>query len=130
MKPPAILYCHCQHARILPEEVKKAALKSLTESGQPFEAVPDLCEASARRDPALARIAGLGSLKIAACYPRAIKWLFHAAGAPLSIEETQIVNLRVLNGAQAAEELMSGTLSPNLPSGKVTALDAPVPVTT
>ena len=63
MKPPALLYCHCQYAQVLPPEVKLATLKALSESGQPFEAVPDLCELSARRDPALARLAAGGPVE-------------------------------------------------------------------
>ena len=59
-KPPTILYCHCQYAQIVPKEVKEAVLKKLCESGVAFEAVADLCEMAARRDPALPRLAGGG----------------------------------------------------------------------
>ena len=38
---------------------------------------------SARRDPALKQLADGGAGKIAACYPRAGKWLFAAAQSPL-----------------------------------------------
>ncbi len=118
---PAILYCHCQYARVLPEEVKQAVLRKLCESGQPFEAVADLCELSARKDPSLARLAAAGPIKIAACFPRALKWLFGSANAPLSIENTEIVNLRSLTAEQACSALFDSPLTPNLPVGKVTA---------
>jgi hypothetical protein len=121
MKTPAILYCHCQYAQVLPEEVKRATLKRLCESGQPFETAPDLCELSARRDPLLKRLAAGGPLKIAACYPRAVKWLFHSAGAPLPAGETEVVNLRVLSAEQAGEALLTADLNPNLPAGKSAA---------
>lgn len=121
MKAPAILYCHCQYAQVLPEEVKRATLKRLCESGQAFESVPDLCEMSARRDPMLKDLAAGGPLKIAACFPRAVKWLFHSAGAPLSPAETEVVNLRVLTGDQAGESLLAEELTPNLPAGKAMA---------
>ena len=130
MKPPVLLYCHCQYAQVLPEEVKRAALKRLSDSGQPFEAVPDLCELSARRDPALARIAASGPVKIAACFPRAVKWLFHSAGAPLSAEHTEVVNMRVLDPAQAGDAMLDPALKANLPVGKVTVADAPAPEST
>ena len=78
---PSILYCHCQYAQVVPKEVKDAVLRRLCESGVAFEAVADLCEMSARRDPALARLASGGPVKVAACFPRAVKWLFHQAGA-------------------------------------------------
>lgn len=127
MKPPALLYCHCRYAQILPEEVKQAVLKRLADSGQPFEAVPDLCELCARRDPALARIAAAGPVRIAACFPRAVKWLFHSANTPLPVEHTEIVNLRVLDAEQAGEAMLNPELKPNLPAGKVTVADAPSP---
>ena len=81
---PRILYCNCTYAQVVPKEVKEAVLKKLCESGVAFEAVPDLCEMSARQDPALPRLAEGGALKVAACYPRAVKWLFAAAQAPFS----------------------------------------------
>lgn len=62
---PALLYCHCQYAQAVPPAVKEGVLKGLCQAGQPFEAVPDLCELSARRDPSLQRLASTGPLKIA-----------------------------------------------------------------
>ena len=120
MNQPAILYCHCQYARVLPDEVKQTVLRKLCESGQPFEAVADLCELSARRDPALARLAASGPVKIAACFPRAVKWLFASAQAPLAVETTEVVNLRTLTAEDACAALFSDTLAPNLPAGKET----------
>src|SRR5213083_1499298 len=79
MSAPRILYCHCTHAQVVPKEVKEAVLKKLCESGVAFDAVADLCEMSARRDPSLKRLADGGPVKIAACFPRAVKWLFHTA---------------------------------------------------
>jgi hypothetical protein len=126
MKPPAILYCHCQYAQVVPEAVKKAVLKALSDSGQAFEAVPDLCEMAARRDPTMARLAASGPLKVAACFPRAVKWLFHSGGAPLAIEQTQIVNMRALAADDAAAAILDPQLAPNVPAGKTTVADLPV----
>ena len=116
MKPPAILYCHCQYAKVLPEEVKNAVLRKLCESGQPFEAVADLCEMSARKDPTLARLAACGPVKVAACFPRAVKWLFAAANARLEQDSTEVVNLRTLTADDACTALFKATLTPNLPT--------------
>jgi len=88
-----ILYCHCAYARVVPPEVKNEVLAKLADSGRAFDAVPDLCEMSARRDPKLQDLAQEEALRIAACYPRAVKWLFSAAGAPLG-ETVQILNMR------------------------------------
>jgi hypothetical protein len=126
--PPRILYCHCQYAQVVPKEVKDAVLRQLCESGVAFEAVADLCEMSARRDPALQRLAAEGAVKIAACYPRAVKWLFHQANAPLAIAATEVLNMRVQPADEVTCALLSSELNPNLPAGKVTTIDAPRPV--
>ena len=81
-----ILYCNCTYAKVVPADVKKDVLRRLCDSGQAFDAVADLCDMSARKDAALRKIAEGGDTKIAACYPRAVKWLFHAAGTPLPSE--------------------------------------------
>ncbi len=126
---PAILYCHCRYAQVVPPEVKSAVLEQLCASGLPFEAVPDLCELSARRDPSLQRLAAAGPVKIAACFPRAVKWLFAAAGAPLSAASTEVLNMRVQTAAEVATGLLSAPLTPNLPAGKAVPADAPKPAT-
>ncbi len=118
---PRILYCHCTYAQAVPKEVKDAVLRKLCESGVAFEAVADLCEMSARKDPALKRLADGGTVKIAACFPRAVKWLFHQAGTPLPIESTEVLNMRTQTAEEVGAGLFSTELKPNLPTGKVTA---------
>jgi hypothetical protein len=117
---PTILYCHCQYAQIVPKEVKEAVLKKLCESGVAFEAVADLCEMAARRDPALQRLAGSGAVKIAACFPRAVKGLFHQASADLSHESTDVLNMRTLTADDVIAALLASEVQPNLPAGKET----------
>jgi hypothetical protein len=118
--PPRILYCNCTYAQVVPKEVKEGVLKKLCESGVAFDAVADLCEMSARRDPSMKRLAEAGSVKIAACYPRAVKWLFHAAQADLPVEGTEVLNMRVQNAEEVCAALLGGELNPNLPTGKST----------
>lgn len=118
--PTRILYCNCTYAQVVPKEVKEAVLRKLCESGAAFEAVADLCEMSARRDPALKRLADGGAVKIAACYPRAVKWLFAAAQAPLSADATEILNMRIQSAEEVAAALFGPELKPNLPAGKAT----------
>ena len=118
---PGILYCHCAYAQVVPPEIKLAALKQLCDSGVAFEAVADLCEMSARRDPALKRLSQCGEVKIAACFPRAVKWLFAAANAPLNPASTEVVNMRSLSASEVCAALAAPAISPNLPLGKETA---------
>lgn len=109
VQPPAagrILYCHCAYAKVVPEAVKTEVLDRLAQSGKAFDAVPDLCEMSARRDPKLKELAREGAVKIAACYPRAVKWLFASADAPLPKDGVEVLNMRT----ESAETIVSAVL--------------------
>lgn len=102
-----ILYCNCSYARVVPEEVKSEVLAGLVRSGVAFDAVPDLCELAARGDASLERLASGGrEIRIAACYPRAVKWLFHRASAPLPDDLVRIHNMRTADGAEVLEALL------------------------
>lgn len=101
-----ILYCNCTYAKVVPADVKQEVLRQLSDSGQAFDAVADLCDMSARRDPALQKIAGGGCTKIAACYPRSVKWLFHAAGVALPKKDVTVLNMREDSAATVVKELL------------------------
>jgi hypothetical protein len=90
----------------VPDQVKNDVLHGLSESGLPFDAVADLCEMSARHDPALQRFAGEETLKIAACYPRAVKWLFSAGQAPLRENGWEVLNMRVESAENVVQSLL------------------------
>jgi hypothetical protein len=91
-----ILYCHCAFAKVVPPEVKSAVLDGLAEAGVEFDAVPDLCEMAARKDPRLGELASGAPLHVAACYGRAVRWLFASADAHLPAS-TRVWNMRVQN---------------------------------
>ena len=120
-----ILFCNCTYAQVVPKDVRENVLKHLCQSGRAFDAVADLCEMSARHDPQLRSLAGSGPLKIAACYPRAVKWLFAAAGAPLSPHSTQVLNMR----AETSEQVIQGLQHPEVQPNLDTAGLKPVPPT-
>lgn len=108
--PKKILYCRCAFAQVVPEGVKNEVLERLCDSGVSFETVSDLCEMSARKDPRLARlIDGEAPVQIAACYPRAVKWLFHQAGVPFPEEgNVEVLNMR----EESAEDITNKLLDP------------------
>jgi hypothetical protein len=106
--PLRILYCHCAYAQVVPPEVKQQVLAKLAESGIAFDAVADLCELSAKRDPAMAQLASGGPVKIAACFPRAVRGLFIAADAPLPADGVEIHNMRTATAEQVIEGLLNG----------------------
>ncbi|MBA4146801.1 MAG: hypothetical protein H0X66_01710 [Verrucomicrobia bacterium] len=118
MSKPKIIYCHCAYAQVVPKEVKEAVLRKLCEANVPFEAVADLCESSARRDPSLKRQVESGQIKIAACYPRAVKWLFAAAQAPLAPDATEVLNMRSQTADEIVERLLQPDLKSNLPTSQ------------
>lgn len=109
--PTKILYCRCAFANVVPADTKNEVLERLCDSGTTFESVADLCEMSARKDDRLAGlIDGEGHVKIAACYPRAVKWLFHQAGLPFPDEEAvEVLNMREESAEAIANSLIEGT---------------------
>ena len=60
---------------------------------------------------------------IAACYPRAVKWLFSAAGAPLPATGVTVLNMRT----ETAANVVAGMMSAEPPVGDRAAEDAPAP---
>jgi hypothetical protein len=101
-----ILYCHCAYARVVPDEIKTAVLDGLTRAGVEFDAVPDLCQMAAAHDPRLVELAEGAPLRIAACYPRAVKWLFASAGVNIDGQAAVIHNMRV----DSATDVLKGVL--------------------
>jgi len=95
----------------VPAATKDAVLAQLCDSGVSFESVPDLCEMSARRDPALAEmLSGEAPVKIVACYPRAVKWLFHQADAPFPPEDqVEVLNMRELTPEEIGARLLENS---------------------
>ena len=102
---PTILYCRCAYAQVVPTGVKNEVLGKLCESAASFETVADLCEMAAHRDLRLQAIASCQNLRIAACYPRAVRGLFQQAGSPLP-ENAEILNMRTQTATEVTEALL------------------------
>lgn len=114
-KQSKILYCHCAghsaavqrggdhaHRDALSEGVKREVLGGLCASGRTFTALPDLCRLAARDDPALDGLARSSDLRIAACFPRAVRWLLARCGVDPA-REISIANMR----SESAERVLS-----------------------
>jgi len=103
-----ILYCRCAYAQVVPEAVKDEVLRGLSDSGCSFATVADLCEMSARKDPALVQLVEEGPLRIVACYPRAVKWLLHNGGAsaPEGVEPPEVINMREESAEAILDQLL------------------------
>lgn len=114
---PKIVYCRCAYAQVVPPGVKGEVLQGLCQSDQSFESVADLCEMAAHRDPRLgelAREAGERPLRIAACFPRAVRGLFLQAECPLPAS-AEVVNMRETPAADVLRTLLAE--APTAPEG-------------
>ena len=112
-----IVYCRCAYAQVVPVAVKDAVLEGLAAADRGFETVPDLCEMAARRDPSMAELArGTGQLRIAACWPRAVKGLFVLADAPLPENGVEILNMRTDTAAVVLAGVLGTAVAAASPS--------------
>lgn len=93
---------------MVPEATKNEVLDRLCDSQKSFECVADLCEMSARRDERLTEILDHdGPVKIVACYPRAVKWLFHQAGVEMPDDDSvTVLNMRESSAEEIAKTLL------------------------
>jgi len=102
-----ILYCNCAYYDIVPQSAKSRVIKAIKDSDLAVEAVTDLCKVAASDGSKLQYWAGLDNLTIVACYPRAVRWLFHRAGAALKQDNTRFLNMRTQNPDEIIESLLT-----------------------
>jgi NAD-dependent dihydropyrimidine dehydrogenase PreA subunit len=112
---PRVVLCACAYFDVIPQASKGRILGTLQAGGVAVESVADLCDLAAKSDPRLQQWAQADSLAIVACFPRAVRWLFAAAGAPLDIERVRVFNMRT----QSPEEVLTA-LQPGDAPGDVT----------
>jgi len=107
-KRPHVVFCSCAHITRRSPALKERVFSSLRDAGMVVEAVADLCGMAADRHPRLRHWAQAEPLSIVACFPRAIRWLFEAAGAPLDLGRTRLFNMRTQSPEEIARELLKG----------------------
>ncbi len=88
------IYCNCTYYDFIPENTRKSVLRALNDAGVRFEAASDLCLLAARKDPILQKWAKTDKIRIVACFPRAVRWLFKADNAPLPSDSVEFFNMR------------------------------------
>jgi NAD-dependent dihydropyrimidine dehydrogenase PreA subunit len=104
-KQPHVVYCECAHYDIIPRASREQILAGLRQNGVSLEVVSDLCGLAASRDSRLRSWAEGAPLTIVACFPRAIRWLFHAAGVPLN-GQARLFNMRTQPPEEIVQKLM------------------------
>ncbi|MGH2272796.1 hypothetical protein ACQ9LF_13450 [Anaerohalosphaeraceae bacterium U12dextr] len=107
-----LIFCQCKKAAIVPDAVRDALAEWLGRNPIACEVVEDLCGLAANHDDRLARWAQQEGLVVAACYERAVRWLFAMAGAELK-SDVRVFNQRV----QTAQEIVAGLEAMHLPAG-------------
>lgn len=100
-----ILVCRCAKARLIPSETIAGLDDALSETDVDIVFVDDLCGLAADRDSRLAALCASGPLHIAACYPRAVRWLLHSAGVEVEGRELVVYNLRERQASEVMSEL-------------------------
>jgi Pyruvate/2-oxoacid:ferredoxin oxidoreductase delta subunit len=88
------IYCNCSYYDFVPQKNREAVIESMVKSNIQFESVSDLCLLAARKDPVLQKWAKFSNIRIIACFPRAVKWLFNAADAQLPDKNVEFFNMR------------------------------------
>ncbi len=118
-KRPHVVFCSCAYYETIPQAVKEQVFSSLCDAGITVEAVADLCGMAANRHPRLGHWAQTDPLSIVACFPRAVRWLFEAAGTPLNPQRTRLFNMRTQSPEEIANailDLVGATHASPLPS--------------
>ncbi len=94
--PTRIILCDGRGGQCLPAHKRDEVLAAALDGDVELELVEDLCRLAGREDPVLGDWAEDPDTRIVACHTRGVKWLFHAAGAPLPDAEARVVPLRAL----------------------------------
>ena len=116
--------CACSQAKLLPRETLAAAMAAARAAGYRAVSVPDLCGLAADKSEWLAQVAAQAHPLVAACFPRAVRWLFHAAGAPLGDSAT-LVNLRTQRAEDVYAALNVSAPAPSPPAAEPTETQDP-----
>lgn len=100
-----IIVCRCAQAKLGRSQQWPTVVEALRAAGREVLEVDDLCALAGRRDPWLRQVAATRGLAVVACHPRAVRWLFHAAGVELPAGAS-LHNLRV-DGPQAVVDAIA-----------------------
>jgi len=96
-----VLICRCTGAGVLDADAVQRTVELLAGGEIEVTEIDDLCRLAADSNPLFDRLSDLPALAVAACHPRAVRWLLEAAGARLSEETTCFVDLRTPGSGDA-----------------------------
>lgn len=103
--PSCVVLCECKYTDLVPKQTISAVSRGLAELGIYAQPVPDLCGLAARGDPILREWGESEKLTVIACFPRALRWLFHAGGVDLDHDNSVgLLNLRTQSPSEIVAE--------------------------
>jgi Pyruvate/2-oxoacid:ferredoxin oxidoreductase delta subunit len=111
-KKKKIVFCQCKYARVIPKETKEKVQQSLQASEAEVTYVEDLCDLSIHEPEKLRELKGDQNIDIVACYPRAVKGIFHNAGIELN-SSNPVHNMRTEKAEAIISELKINQQQPN-----------------
>jgi len=100
-----VLLCRCSNGGVIPRNREAEILAGLRKGGVEVMESADLCAMAATRDDSLREVARDPDLRVIACQPRAVEWLFHMAGAPLAGKEGVVLDARSREASEILDEL-------------------------
>lgn len=107
--PARIVYCRCAYCRVLPAETRDGVYAALTASQVHFEQAEDFCELAAAKSQRLREIFdGTAPVRMAACAPRAVRWLLDAGGVPADHAQVAVFDMRRATAEQVVRGLLEG----------------------
>lgn len=118
-----ILYCKCDGNEQVDTETRDKIADFLAVSGLEYVEVADFCEQVASTAPLIEELNAKSSLAVIACFPRALEWLFYAAGIGIKDKNITFFNLReqdadtVINELKKLTDLQKGQ-GKIIPKGK------------
>ena len=112
-EPQKVIYCDCAYSNRMAIETRQAVLEELTRAGVVIEAVPDLCKLAADQALCLKDWTEGNALTVIGCFPRTIRWLFHAGGVSLD-NDFELTCLNMLT--QSAEAILEAVLERTPPA--------------
>ena len=122
-----IMLCTCESFHAVSAEAVAAVRTALADLPAEVTEVADLCGLAARRDSRLAPLAAAPRSAVIACYPRAVRWLFAAAGTPLDDGQTQLLNMRDQAPDEIVRLLTSRPPAGDGPAAPTETADSPAP---
>lgn len=104
-----ILYCKCDGNEQVDLATKDKIAGFLAESGLEYAEVADFCEQVASTALLIEELNAKSSLTVIACFPRALEWLFYAAGIGIEGKNITYFNLREQDADTVINELKKQT---------------------